>query len=96
MITGATGGLGRAFVVECAKQKRNLFLSDINEDKLQRLAESIRRSYGVEVKYTGSTPGDQFGIFGDNSHIKKELNWEPKIKLKAGLTLMYRWAIENI
>lgn len=50
----------------------------------------------VEVEYTGSTPGDQFGIFGDNSHIKKELNWEPKIKLKAGLTLMYRWTIENI
>ena len=50
----------------------------------------------VEVEYNGRTPGDQFGIFGDNSHIKKELNWEPKIKLKAGLTLMYRWAIENI
>lgn len=51
MITGATGGLGRAFVVECAKQQRNLFLSDIHEDKLAQLAQSIRRSHGIDVQY---------------------------------------------
>jgi uncharacterized protein len=49
MITGATGGLGKAFAVECASRGWNLFLTDLSEHNLEILAESLRGGYGVHV-----------------------------------------------
>lgn len=51
MITGATGGLGRAFVSECAKRGNNIFLTDVNEDSLKLLADNICNQYEVDVQY---------------------------------------------
>lgn len=51
MITGATGGLGKAFVVEFARRGYNLFITDLNEKALKTLGDSIKKCYGVEVKY---------------------------------------------
>jgi short-subunit dehydrogenase len=50
MITGATGGLGKAFAVECASRGWNLFLSDLRPAPLQTLSESLCRTYGVQVR----------------------------------------------
>lgn len=50
-ITGATGGLGKAFAVECASRGWNLFLTDISETSLAILAESLKNTYGVNIKY---------------------------------------------
>ncbi len=50
MITGATGGLGKAFAVECASRGWNLFLTDLHEGSLETLAASLRRTYGVNVE----------------------------------------------
>ncbi len=41
MITGATGGLGKAFAVECASRGWNLFLTDLVPGSLETLAEGI-------------------------------------------------------
>jgi uncharacterized protein len=49
MISGATGGLGRAFAVECAGRGWNLFLTDLSAAALETLADGLRRAYGVEV-----------------------------------------------
>lgn len=49
MITGATGGLGKAFVVECAKLGHSLFVTDLSFDKLELLANSITSTYNVDV-----------------------------------------------
>jgi short-subunit dehydrogenase len=49
MITGATGGLGKAFAVECASRGWNLYLTDLNAGALQTLAESLHSTYGVKV-----------------------------------------------
>jgi UDP-glucose 4-epimerase len=49
----------------------------------------------IPIKFEGSTPGDQFGIYGDNSKIIRELSWEPQTNLEKGLKLMYKWAINN-
>jgi len=51
MITGATGGLGKAFAVECASRGWNLFLTDLREPSLQTLSDGLRRTYSVEVQY---------------------------------------------
>lgn len=48
-ITGAAGGLGKAFAVECASRGWNLLLVDVNQAGLETLAEGIRRAYGVTV-----------------------------------------------
>ena len=53
MITGATGGLGKAFAVECASRGWNLFLTDLTLEPLETLAEGIRRAYAVNVAVSG-------------------------------------------
>ena len=45
------------------------------------------------VKYSGSTPGDTFGIFADITAIKKDTGWESRISLSEGLKKMSEWAI---
>lgn len=51
MITGATGGLGKAFAVECASRGWNLFLTDQYDVSLQTLSDGLSRTYGVHVRY---------------------------------------------
>ncbi len=48
-ITGATGGLGKAFAVECASRGWDLFLTDLKAESLALLAGGLQRSYGVNV-----------------------------------------------
>lgn len=50
-ITGATGGLGRAFAVECANRGWDLFLTDISEDALNTLSSRLISTYGIKVIY---------------------------------------------
>ena len=50
-ITGATGGLGKAFAVECANRGWDLFLTDLSEVNLTRLAESLHNTYYIDVQY---------------------------------------------
>ncbi len=49
MITGAGGGLGKAFVMECAERGWNLFLTDIDKKKLNGVAKTCMDVYGVDV-----------------------------------------------
>jgi short-subunit dehydrogenase len=50
MITGAAGGLGRAFAVECASRGWNLVLTDINEGALTTLAQGLRAAWETRVE----------------------------------------------
>jgi short-subunit dehydrogenase len=50
-ITGASGGLGKAFAVECASRGWDLFLTDVSEAALSRLCMSLTNTYGTDVKY---------------------------------------------
>ena len=49
MITGATGGLGKAFAVECASRGWDLFLTDLRTEPLQVLANALSTAYRVGV-----------------------------------------------
>ena len=51
LITGATGGLGKAFAAECAARGWNLFLTDVREPALAVLAEGLARMHDVDVQY---------------------------------------------
>jgi short-subunit dehydrogenase len=50
-ITGATGGLGKAFAVECASRGWDLYLTDLNTVKLALLASGIEKTYSVAVRF---------------------------------------------
>lgn len=52
LITGATGGLGRAFCEACAKRGEDLYLTARDNRKLRELAEMLHEKYGVTVKYS--------------------------------------------
>lgn len=49
LITGAAGGLGKAFAAECASRGWNLFITDINQNALAPLAVGLERLYGIEI-----------------------------------------------
>lgn len=50
-ITGATGGLGKAFAVECASRGWDLYLTDLDQDHMASLAGGLERTYGVNIRY---------------------------------------------
>lgn len=50
-ISGATGGIGRAFTVSCAKRGYDLFLTGRSNDKLSALKEQIVKDYNVKVEF---------------------------------------------
>ncbi|MCB2202551.1 SDR family NAD(P)-dependent oxidoreductase [bacterium] len=50
-ITGAAGGLGKAFAKECAARGWDLYLTDLSPVKLDRLASGLSRLYPVSVQY---------------------------------------------
>lgn len=49
LITGAVGGLGKAFAVECARRGWNLFLTDLHQSALDTLAGGLRRQFDVNI-----------------------------------------------
>lgn len=49
LITGATGGLGKAFVNQVASMGYHLILTDLKEESLDSLQEGIHAKYGVDV-----------------------------------------------
>ncbi len=53
LITGASGGLGRAMATECASRGYDLFLTDLSDARLAEIKQGIVRQYSVAV-YTKS------------------------------------------
>lgn len=51
LITGATGGLGKAFAKIYAQNKQNLLLVSKSEDKLKSLKAELENVYGVTADY---------------------------------------------
>jgi uncharacterized protein len=50
IITGASQGMGACFAEALAKRGRNLILVARRKDKLEELATSLRKKYGVRVE----------------------------------------------
>lgn len=61
------------------------------------VVETIQKSlpYEVTVEYAGSTPGDQFGIYGDPTAIEKTLDWKANYTFDEGMKKMIDWAFEQ-
>ena len=61
LITGATGGLGRAFAWEFASRGWDLYLTDQTEPALAVLADGLRRAHGVDVAWYACDLADEEG-----------------------------------
>ncbi len=72
----------------CLNVTRNIKIT------VEELVTEIRNLFDedISVRYEGSTPGDQVGVYGDNTMISKELSWAPSVSLREGLQKMYDWA----
>lgn len=64
---------------------------------VEQVVTAIQRNipYNITVEYAGGTPGDQFGIYGDNTKINLELGWTPQTDFEVGIKAMVEWAIET-
>lgn len=60
------------------------------ENVVERIREEL--NFPIEVEYIEGTPGDQFGILGNNDRIKDIIGWEPKYSFANGLKKMVKWA----
>lgn len=52
------------------------------------IIDNLQQAIGDEnypVEFLPGTPGDQFGVVGDNQRLKKDLGWAPKFDLQSGL-----------
>jgi short-subunit dehydrogenase len=72
-ITGATGGLGKAFALECASRGWNLYLTDLTPHKLSTFAAGLERLYGIEVQTYACdlTDPDQRQAFWEQARQRK-------------------------
>ena len=65
-----------------------------------KLLDEITKAFGYKIgdypiRFEGSTPGDQIGIYADISKIKRYLSWEPKVELSDGIVKMVEWLKSN-
>lgn len=69
-----------------------------NKVTVEHIIETIKSnlSYRVSTEYGEGTPGDQKGIFGDDSKIFRDLGWKGKISFGEGMKQMIAWAESNL
>jgi nucleoside-diphosphate-sugar epimerase len=67
----------------------------VSINQLCTLIEDVA-NFKIQKKYLLEKPIGVRGRSSDNSLIKKELNWEPKIKLENGLKKTYQWIYEQV
>lgn len=67
------------------------------KNTVEQVIEEIKNNlpFDVSVEYIEGTPGDQRGVYGNNSKISDELKWNPKYDFKTGIRLMTEWALKQ-
>ena len=62
LVTGASGGIGLAYVKELAKKQHSLILVARNESKLNEISEDINKEFGVQTKVISADLSTPKGI----------------------------------
>lgn len=86
-----------AFLAVLDKGKKGFSLYNVStgvKTRVEELVDEISRNVddSISVTYKGTTPGDQFGIYGDSSLLRSETNWSPKWTFNQGIREMVDWA----
>lgn len=58
------------------------------------LLKTLQGAFGqdIPVDVQGNTPGDMFGIYGDNNRIGQDLQWQSSTTFQVGIAQMVEWA----
>ncbi len=69
-----------------------------NTFSLLELIEFLKKILNIDIKYDFSDwrPGDQRIFISDNTRLKKELNWIPKVSKEQGVRKLIDWIGDNI
>lgn len=64
------------------------------------LLKELLKAYGhnpdsYPIRFSGSTPGDTFGIFADIEAIRRDVGWVPRNSLPDGLKKMVQWILSR-
>lgn len=80
------------------KNYLNLNVCTGKKTYVKEVVEIIQKNFpfDISVNYVGSTPGDQFGIYGDPSKVQNDLNWKAKISFYEGMKRMISWALKSV
>jgi len=57
---------------------------------INEISKNLQFDFSVET--VGGTAGDQHGIYGENTKIKRLLGWDVRYSLKEGMSKMVEWA----
>ncbi len=95
-IDDVVGAFLSALTRECGYECLNICTG--KRTTVERVIEAIvsRLSGEIRVTYTDGTPGDQFGIYGNNSKAKEIIQWEPRWRFEDGITEMVDWAVSSL
>jgi len=63
LITGASGGIGKALAIKLAKKKHNLILVALNAEKLSKLSKNLQETYGGQATYIAADMTKQDALF---------------------------------
>lgn len=69
-------------------------VSNMRPVTVEHVIDVIKEKLGgdITVEYGTGTPGDQHGIYGDNSKILHDLGWIAKTDFETGMEKMIEWA----
>lgn len=69
-----------------------------NKTKVIDVLKFIKSSWDKKtlIMFEGKTEGDVFGIYSDNSKMKKLLNYNPETSLDNGIKKMIKWSEDQI
>lgn len=84
-------------VIRCLKREKGYDVFNVCTGvptTVEHVIQSITTNlpYDVLVEFTGGTPGDQFGIYGNNEKIQRDLGWKPNVCFDDGMRRMIAWA----
>jgi short-subunit dehydrogenase len=85
VITGASSGLGEGMARQFAAKGRNLALCARRTDKLDALAEELRKAHGVEVFTHALDVNDHDQVFAVFKQFREELGTVDRVVINAGL-----------
>ena len=86
LITGACGGLGRAYVAECAKNRENLVLTGTSAEKLSNLCKEFASKFnGIFVRTFVCDLSDESQIENLVAKLKEENIWVNRLINNAGV-----------
>lgn len=85
VITGASSGLGEGMARQFAAKGRNLALCARRTDKLDALAEELRKAHGVEVFTRALDVNDHDQVFAVFKQFREDLGTVDRVVVNAGL-----------